>query len=220
MRILIARLCFLFVLTNALITNSHAESVNLTAGFEALSLDQDLDGTFESFGDANNINEIRRTDGVVNQGYLFEFDVSGLDANSTITSAELLFTVFDEQIFPGDIAIVAFQADGALTLPIEDNQPSFFIGGYDPGSLGSGPVSVSLDTSILNVLATSGDVIGVRMQGAENDALTTIRGLQTTLPGNPPTLSLNVTSVPEPTTLPFLLATAIPIVLRWRRRQS
>ena len=194
-------------------TPSFAQLVSFLPAFDATILDQDLDGTFESGSTANNTNDIRRTDGVVNQGYLFEFDVSDVGANSMVISASLFFTVVDPPTLPGDIAILAYQADGILTLPDDGDRPSLSVGSYDPVSLGSGTVSVMLDANAINVLAMSGDFIGIRMQGAENDALSTIRGIQTTLPGDPPTLLLDVTSVPEPSASPFLLIAAISVAL-------
>ena len=216
MRLLISRLCWTLALTSTFATPSFAQLVSFLPAFDATLLDQDLDATFESGNTSNPVNDIRRTDGVVNQGYLFEFDVSGVGANSMVTSASLFFEVLDPPRLPGDIAILAYQADGILTLPDDGDRPSLSAGSFDPVSLGSGTVSVTLDANVINILAMNGDFIGIRMQGAENDALSTIRGIQTTLPGDPPTLLLDVTTVPEPSALPLLFMATISVAMRYR----
>ena len=214
----VIRFCWTIALTSIFSTPSYAELVGFLPLFDATLRDDGFDGTFDSGGNGNPFNQVRRTDGVVNEVYFFEFDVSGVDASSTVTSATLTFTVLETPTSPGNIEILAYQADGVLTFPDDGDRPSVTVGSYDPISLGSGMVNVMLDASVLNGFALTGDFIGIRMQGLETDASTTIRGIQTTQVGDPPTLSLNVTAVPEPSAFALLMTTSIPFALRLRRR--
>ena len=217
MQKLITQFCLIITITVVFGTQSFAQLTNFSAALDAVAQDQDFNGIFESGGEANNLNEIRRTDGVINQAYFFEFDVSSVAANSIVTSAELLFTVFETPTSPGDIAIVAYEADGTLTLPDDGSGPALLVGSYDPVSLGRGTVSVELDASILGGFATTGGFVGIRMQGLENEAFTIIRGRETTLIGIAPTLALNVTTVPEPSALlPMLFAAMLLFAFRLR----
>ena len=219
MQTLVKQFCWTIAFAITFATPSYAELVNITPVFNATLQDQDLDGIFETGSNANNVNEVRRTDGVVNEAYYFEFDVSGVDANLPVTSASLSFTVFEAPSSPGDIAILAYEADGVADFTEDGVLPAVLIGSYDPISLGSGTVSVMLDATIVNDFATTGDFVGIRMQGFETDASTTIRGIETTLIGIPPTLSLDTTAVPEPSALVLLLAATIPAVLRSGRNR-
>jgi hypothetical protein len=185
--------------------------------FDATLRDDGFDGTFDSGGNANSVNGIRRTDGVVNEIFFFEYDLSTLDDTANIASAQLSFEVFGIPNAPGDIEVLVYQADGILTFPDDGSRPAQSVASYDPITEGGGVVSIALDATVVNGFVSSGDFIGIRMQGLETNASTNIFGVNGFGSQIPPTLSLDITAVPEPSASVFLMAMMVPVIAVRRR---
>ncbi|MCC9600269.1 PEP-CTERM sorting domain-containing protein [Stieleria sp. JC731] len=193
--------------------------VNLTPNFDATLRDDGFDGTFNSGGNGNFFNTIRRIDGVVNEVLFFEFDVSVVGDSEMVSSATLSLGVFGTPNDPGDIEILAYQADGVLTFPDDGARPSTLVATYDPISEGSGTISISLDAATVDGFIKGGDFIGFRLQGAEDQADTTIQGVVNVFdPGGPPTLTLDISAVPEPTSAVLLMGLVSVVACKRRRR--
>lgn len=208
----VAVLLFAIVLAS----NASGAVLQFIPNFDATLRDDGFDGTFDSGGNANPINTINRVDGTVNEIFFFEFDLSSVGSGSNIASATLSIDVFSNPTDLGDIEILAYQADGLLTFPDDGSRPAQVIGSYDPITLGSGVITISLNTNGIESILSAGDFLGIRMQGAETQASADIWGLVGS--GASPTLTLDVSAVPEPSTTAALLMLCVVGVANRRFR--
>ncbi|WP_146394853.1 hypothetical protein [Planctomycetes bacterium CA13] len=199
---------------------ANGEIVTYTPAFDATLRDDGFDGTFDSGGNANPFNSIQRTDNVVNEVLFFEFDLTGLDSSAVVESASISFTILGTPTASGNIDILAYQADGVLTFPDDGSRIAQTVANYDPITLGGGTISVVLNTAVVNGFLNSGSYLGIRMQGSETNAATDIRGISTTAAGIPPTLSLSVVAVPEPTSFALILVSVLPAIACRRRKRT
>ncbi len=192
---------------------------------DAVIEDPNGNGNFTQFNSATNGLDIR--DFATDPLKPFEtrsvilFSLAGLTPSSSLSTLTFNFDEVGLANNVGTVAINAFSSTSSTITTSDATVSTTNLGSYDAIALGLGSHTVSLSTSYVQSLISSGATyLGIRLQGTQENINTQLGSLETNSFFAAPTLTYSLQSVPEPSSL-VLSATAATmggiVVLRRRR---
>lgn len=161
---------------------------------------------------------------IIDQRGLFEFDLSSL-VGGTVDSAQLALTTFGDISRSGgntlNIDYLAYAGNGVI------ESADFARSAQQIGSLSvletsaGGPASgsvltIELDTALVQQIVDSGGILGIRSQMTSPNSLLDVFSLESSAAIRP-TLLLNISSVPEPSSGALVLLTGFGLAFRRKR---
>ncbi len=187
-------------LTFTATSNGYAESPNGNGDYTSLASDP-----------AGNL-VVRQFPGAVQDVALMTFDLSSLPANATITGVAFEFYESVETGNSGTVVgIDGYSTTSSAVMLGDATAAGTQLGQYDNVSLGVGVHSVSLSSSDLLGLVSSGGLVGIRLQGVQDNVNTAISSIYagTHFAGQIPPQLVVTFSVPEPSAAMMLGTSAV-----------